>query len=70
MCKLKFCYLLFETLCRPTKANYEFVRLEPIDNNTKIKKEMDRVMEVLEFEVAERILLGAQFRKHEVNILI
>ena len=51
------------------KGNYAFVRLEPIDNQEKIKEEMDRVMNILEFEVAERILLGAQFRKHEVRIM-
>ena len=51
------------------KGNYEFVRLEPIDTEEKVKAEMDRVMTILEFEVAERVLLGAQFRKHEVGIL-
>ena len=51
------------------KGNYEFVRLEPLDNKQKIKEEKDRVMNILEFEVAERILLGAQFRKHEVRIM-
>ena len=51
------------------KGNYEFVRLEPLDNKQKIKEEKDRVMNILEFEVAERILLGAQFRKYEVRIM-
>ena len=48
------------------QGNYEFVKLEPLDNEEKVKAEKNRVMNILEFEVAERMLLGAQFRKHEV----
>ena len=64
---IPFQYEMYQSLIFTLKGNYEFIRLEPLDDDDKIKKELDRVMEILEFEVAERILLGAQLRKHEVR---
>ena len=52
----------------PSKG-MDFVRLPILDEDCKISKENDRVNHVLEFTVAERLLLGAQFRKEEINPL-
>ena len=49
------------------QGDFEFVKLEPLDNKEKVKAEKNRVMNILEFEVAERLLLGAQYRKQEVK---
>ena len=49
------------------QGDFEFVKLEPLDNEEKVKAEKIRVMNILEFEVAERLLLGAQYRKQEVK---
>jgi len=51
------------------KRGFEYTRLEPLDSMQKLNKEFDRVEKTLEFETAERILLGAQFRKNEINPL-
>ena len=51
------------------KAGFEYVRLNPIDNEHLLAEEVKRVDHTLEFETAERLLLGAQFRKKEINPL-
>ncbi len=51
------------------KRSFEFEKMQPLDSEHTIKEEEDRVSNVLEFEVAERFILGAQFRKNEVNPL-
>ena len=45
------------------KRGYEYVRLEPIDSDQTLQAEMSRVMNTLEFEAAERLILGAQYRE-------
>ena len=45
----------------PSKGK-DFVRLPILEDDYKISQENDRVNHVLEFTVAERLLLGAQFR--------
>ena len=48
------------------KRGYENVRLEPIDSEDTLRAEMSRVRNTLEFEAAERLILGAQFREGQV----
>ena len=45
------------------KRGYEYVRLEPIDSKETLLAEMSRVKNTLEFEAAERLILGAQYRE-------
>lgn len=52
------------------KSGFEFDKLAPIDSEYLWKDEMTRVDHMLEFEVAERFLLGAQYRKEEVYYAI
>lgn len=51
------------------KNNFEYTALKPIDMEHEWEAEMRRVEHILEFETAERILLGAQYRKKEINPL-
>ena len=51
------------------RSGYEFTKLQPLDNDHLISEEEKRVDHMLEFEVAERLLLGAQLRKKEINPL-
>ena len=51
------------------KQRYEFTRLQPLDADYHFEQEENRVNNMLEFEVAERFLLGAQFRKGSINPL-
>lgn len=51
------------------KKGFEYVRLPPIDNEHVHGQEMLRVLNTLEFETAERLLLGAMYRKKELNPL-
>lgn len=44
-------------------------KVKPLDNDWEIKKQRNRVLHVLEFEVAERLILGARFRQAEINPL-
>ena len=48
---------------------YDYVKLPILDNVFHHGSEMNRVLKTLEFEVAERLLLGAMFRKNEINPL-
>ena len=43
--------------------------MPPIDNKFMFEAEMDRVRNLLEFEIISRFLLAAQFRKDEINPL-
>ena len=47
---------------RMPKKGFEYVRLQPIDSEHVLKEEMNRVRNTLEFELAERLILAAQFR--------
>jgi hypothetical protein len=51
------------------KAGYEYTLLASIDIRSKLEKELTRVEHTLQFETAERLILGAQFRKDEINPL-
>ena len=51
------------------KIGMDYVRLPPIDQKSNHSVEMLRVTNTLEFEVAERLLLGAMYRKKEINPL-
>ena len=51
------------------QKGYSVVKVKPLDNKWEIQKQRLRVLHVLEFEVAERLLLGARFRQLEVNPL-
>ena len=51
------------------RSGYEFTKLQPLENDYLIAEEEKRVEHMLEFEVAERLLLGAQLRKNEINPL-
>ncbi len=51
------------------KKGFEYVRLSPIDNDQIHRQELDRVNYTLDLESAERLLLGAQYRKKEINPL-
>ena len=50
------------------KAGFDFDKINVFDN-CNIHEEEVRVNHLLEFEVAERLLLGAQYRKTEINPL-
>lgn len=50
------------------KAGFDFDKVNVFDNGN-IHDEEVRVNHLLEFEVAERLLLGAQYRKNEINPL-
>ena len=58
------------------KRGYEYVRLEPIDSDQTLRAEMSRVKNTLEFEAAERLILGAQYREakcllnHKISYLL
>eukprot|EP00095_Tigriopus_kingsejongensis_P005843 maker-scaffold697_size109876-snap-gene-0.23 protein:Tk05843 transcript:maker-scaffold697_size109876-snap-gene-0.23-mRNA-1 annotation:"poly(adp-ribose) polymerase pme-5-like" len=58
----EFYYLL------PQKG-FEFTQVCPIDNVQLCQSAMLRVLNNLDLEAAERLLLGAQFRKEEINPL-
>lgn len=49
------------------KRGFDFTQVQPLDSLGIVRAEMDLVERLLDFEVTERILLGAQFRKHEIN---
>ena len=51
------------------QKGYSVLKVKPLDNKWEIQKQKLRVLHVLEFEVAERLLLGARFRQLEVNPL-
>ncbi|CAH1779903.1 unnamed protein product [Owenia fusiformis] len=51
------------------KQGFEYERLAPIDNLHKYSSEFALINNLLEFEVAERVLLGAQLRKNEIHPL-
>ncbi len=51
------------------KRGFEFTRLSPVDSAATLRVERARVDHTLELEVAERLLLAAQYRKREVNPL-
>ncbi len=51
------------------KGNMEYVKLFVVDDQDRVDQEKGRVDFVLYLETAERLLLGAQYRKDEVNPL-
>ena len=51
------------------KSGLEYTKLMPIDNDHVFNQEERRVKHTLDFEVAERLLLGAMYRKKEINPL-
>ncbi len=51
------------------KKGFEYTMLAPIDYDHTLDQEMQRVDNTLELEVAERLILGAQYRKSQMNPL-
>ncbi|TRY73067.1 hypothetical protein TCAL_13884 [Tigriopus californicus] len=51
------------------KKGFEFTKVLPIDNDNLLTSELNRVNLTLDLEAAERLLLGAQFRRKEINPL-
>ena len=50
-------------------GSHEFTQLPILDNEQVLKREEERVLNMLEFETAERLLLAAQYRKDELHPL-
>ncbi len=51
------------------KSGFSYTRLMPIDNSSVLQQERQRVELTLQFNVAERLLLAAMYRKRQVNPL-
>ena len=64
---VKLTHLSTEYYYLMPKSGFDFTRLKILDSDYNIKNEENRVNHLLEFEVAERLLLGAMYRKNEVH---
>ncbi|XP_041358942.1 poly [ADP-ribose] polymerase tankyrase-like [Gigantopelta aegis] len=51
------------------QKSYAFERILPLDRVNEFKKQMTLVSNLLDFEVASKMLLGAMYRKEEINPL-
>jgi hypothetical protein len=51
------------------KMGYDFSKLLPIDQEYLLNQECSRVSNTLDFETSERLILGAQYRRSEINPL-
>ena len=51
------------------QTGYAFLKVSPLDNQWEIERQKNRVNHVLEFEVAERLILGSRHRLKESNPL-
>ena len=58
----EFFYLMPQT-------GYAYLKVSPLDNQWEIERQKNRVNHVLEFEVAERLILGSRHRLKESNPL-
>jgi len=67
----------YETVAKLSSQFYELIphtnfshqRMKPIDNGARLKEKMDMISNLLDYEIASRILLGAHFRSDTVHPL-